>query len=87
MATVFEYSSDLQHAAKNGLTDRMNMFLSARLARELQRLDSMSEGADKTKACRELIDMLSVLKRGEVQDERLRLERESVGPTARRQAQ
>jgi hypothetical protein len=68
----------------NGLTDRMRLVLAARLARELQRLDSMGEGDDKTKACRELLDTLSVVKRGEVQDERLRLEREKLA--FRRQA-
>jgi hypothetical protein len=84
VATVFEHSNDLQQAARNGLTDRMYMVLTARMARELQRLDSMSEGDGKTKACRELVGTLSVLKRGEVQDERLRLEREKLA--FRRQA-
>jgi len=84
VATIFEHSNELQQAAQNGLTDRMNMVLTARLAQELQRLDSMSEGADKTKACRELIGTLSLLKRGEAQDERLRLEREKLA--FRRQA-
>src|ERR1700733_6104396 len=84
VATVFEHSNDLQQAAKNGLTDRMNMVLTARLAREIQSLDSMSEGDDKTKACRELIGTLALLKRGEAQDERLRLEREKLA--FRRQA-
>jgi hypothetical protein len=84
VATVFEHSNDLQQAARNGLTDRMKIVLTARLARELQGLDSMSEGAEKTKACRELIGTLSLLKRGEAQDERLRLEREKLA--FRRQA-
>jgi hypothetical protein len=84
VATVFEHSHDLQQAARNGLIARMNMVLTARLARELQRLDAMREGDDKTKACRELVGTLSVLKRGEVQDERLRLEREKLA--LRRQA-
>jgi hypothetical protein len=78
VATVFEHSNDLQQAAKNGLTGRLNMVLTARLARELQRLDSMREGDDKSKAWREIIGALSVLKRGELQDERLRLEREKL---------
>jgi hypothetical protein len=84
VAAVFEHSNDLQQAAKIGLTDRIKQVLTARLARDLQRLDSMSEDDDKTKACRELIGALSVLKRGEVQDERLRLEREKLA--FRRQA-
>jgi len=84
VATVFEHSNDLQQAVKNGLTDRMRMVLAARLAREVQIMDSMSEGDDKTKACREIIGTLSLLKRGEVQDERLRLEREKLA--FRRQA-
>src|SRR5580658_9193119 len=46
VATVFEHSNDLQQADRNGLTDRLNMVLTARLARELQRLDSMKEGDD-----------------------------------------
>ena len=84
VATVFEHSNDLQQAVKNGLTDRMNMVLVARLAREVQIMDSMSEGDDKAKACREIVGTLSLLKRGEVQDERLRLEREKLA--FRRQA-
>ena len=84
VATVFEHSNDLQQAARNGLTDRMNMVLTARLARELQKLDSISDGTEKTKVCRELIGTLSLLKRGEAQDERLRLEREKLA--FRRQA-
>jgi hypothetical protein len=84
VATVFEHSNDLQQAVKNGLTDRMNMVLTARLALEFQRLDSMSEGDDRTKAFRELVGTLSVVKRGEVQNERLRLEREKLA--FRRQA-
>jgi hypothetical protein len=84
VASVFEHSNDLQQAARNGLTDRMNIVLTARLAREIQSLDAMSEGVDKTKTCRELIGTVSLLKRGEVQDERLRLEREKLA--FRRQA-
>jgi hypothetical protein len=76
VARIFEQSDNLQQAAKNGLADRMNLVLVGKLALQLQRLEAMPPSEAKAKACRELIDNLAVLKRGEFQEERLRLERE-----------
>ena len=78
VARVFEQSDVLQRSAQGGLTDRLNLVLMAKIALQLQRLDRQPDSEDNAKACRELVASLALLKRGESQDERLRLEREKL---------
>ncbi len=78
MAALFEKSAALQEAAKDGLTDRMALVLAAKMAVELNRLDSLPDGKNKSAMWRDLLGCLAVLRRGEFHGERLRLEREKI---------
>jgi len=78
-ATVFEHSDGLQQAAKDGLTDRMTLVLTAKMAMEIKRLNSEKDGEKKSKIWRELLGCLVLLRRGNFQDERILVEREKLG--------
>jgi len=78
VAALFEQSNGLQEAAQDGLTDRLALVLAAKMAAELNRLDSVPDGESKSRKWRELLAGLAVLRRGEFHLERLRLERERI---------
>jgi len=79
VATVFEHSDGLQQAAKDGLTDRMTLVLTAKMAMEIKKLNSEKDGGKKSKIWRELLGSLVLLRRGNFQGERILVEREKLG--------
>jgi hypothetical protein len=79
VATVFEHSDGLQQAAKDGLTDRMTLVLTAKMAMEIKRLNSERDAEKKSKIWRELLGSLVLLRRGNIQGERILVEREKLG--------
>jgi hypothetical protein len=79
VAAVFEASTGLQEAAKDGLTDRLTLVLTAKMAMELQRLNSVADGEKKSKIWRELLGSLVLLRRGDLHGERIQVEREKLG--------
>jgi hypothetical protein len=77
--TVFEEAAGLQDLAKAGLTERMTLVLTAKMAMEIKRLNSEKDGEKKSKIWRELIGSLVLLRRGDLQGERILVEREKLG--------
>jgi hypothetical protein len=73
-AALIENASSLQEAGKNGLTERLSLVLAAKMAGEVNRLDSIPDGAEKSKIWHDLLGHLDALRRGESLGERLRLE-------------
>jgi len=78
-ATLLEESDCLQETAKDILPDRMTLVLTAKMALELQRLNSAPDGEQKSKIWRALMGSLILLKRGNTQGEKLAVEREKLG--------
>jgi hypothetical protein len=78
VATVFEEAIGLQEAAKEGLTDRMTLVLTAKMAMEIKRLNSVPDGEKKSKIWRELLGGIVLLRRGNLQGERILVEREKL---------
>jgi hypothetical protein len=78
-ARLVEQSAGLQEAAKQGLADHMTVVLTARMAVELERLDTVPDGEEKSKIWRQLIGSLVLLRRGNLQGERILVEREKLG--------
>jgi hypothetical protein len=69
----------LQSAAKEGLTDLLAFYLAAQTALELKRLESVPHGAEPDRRRRELASRVVALRRGDLEMERLRLQREKYG--------
>jgi hypothetical protein len=69
----------VRDAAKDGLSDQMALFLKVRMALELQRLDWENDRARKSEIWQALLDQFAVLRRGELQNERLRLQQDKIG--------
>ena len=74
-----EQAAGLQEAVKDGLTDHITLVLTAKMAVELERLDCVPDGEQKSKILRELIGSLVLLRRGNLQGERILVEREKLG--------
>jgi len=68
-----------REAAKDGLSDKMAFFLNVRMVMELQQLNLEKDGARKSKRWRDLLDQFTVLRRGELQSDRLRLQQDKFG--------
>jgi hypothetical protein len=85
VTSLVEGANSLQKAAKDGLTDRLALFLAAKMAVELRRLDSVPDAAEKAKVWRELRGSLVALRRGELNGEKLRLERDKYAERLRQQ--
>jgi hypothetical protein len=75
---LIESYPTFREAAKEGLTEQMALFLNVRLALEMQRLDLEKDGARKSKLRRELMEQFFVMRRGELQTERLRLQGDKI---------
>jgi hypothetical protein len=78
-ARLVEQAAGLQEAAKGDLADHMTLVLTARMAVELERLDTVPDGEEKSKIWRQLIGSLVLLRRGNLQGERILVEREKLG--------
>jgi hypothetical protein len=76
---VEEDITGLQETSKEGLTHRLAFYLAAQLALQIQRVSALPDGAEKVKSLRELTASLVALRRGDLQEERLLLEREKQG--------
>jgi hypothetical protein len=78
-ARLVEQATGLQEAVKAGLADHMTLVLIAKMAVELERLDTIPDGEEKSKIRRQLIGSLVLLRRGDLQGERILVEREKLG--------
>jgi len=74
-----QQTSGWQATAQAGLTDQLAFQLAVRVALQLQRLESAPEGPEKARSWRELRACLVALRRGDLDLERLRLQREKYG--------
>ena len=79
VSSFLERVGGMQEVAKDGLTNQLALFLSARMVLEFQRLDRLPDGDEKSKIWRELTACLVALRRGDLEMERLRLQRERYG--------
>jgi hypothetical protein len=77
-AAMIEESSGLKGLGKNDLSNRMALIFTARLVVELRRLDSIREGPRKSRMQRNLLDRFVVLRRGDLEGERIRLEQARI---------
>jgi len=78
-AGLAEQAARLHGAVKDDLAENMIFVLTARMAVELERLDTLPDGEQKSKIWRELIGSLILLRRGDLQGERILVEREKLG--------
>jgi hypothetical protein len=69
----------LQGVAQDGLTNQLAFFLAAQLVKQLKRLESVPEGEQKAKVWRELTAALVALRRGDLEQERIRVQQEKLG--------
>jgi hypothetical protein len=76
---LIESYPTFREAAKDGLSEQMALFLNVRMALEMKRLDLEKDGARKSKMWRELLKQFEVMRRGELQSERLRLQLDKLG--------
>jgi hypothetical protein len=79
VAAVFEQATGLKEAVKDGLAERMTLVVTAKMAMEIQRLNSVPDGEKKAKIWRELLGSLVLVRRGNFQGERILVEREKLG--------
>jgi hypothetical protein len=79
VTSFLEKVDGLEAVAKDGLTEQLAFFAAARMALELTRLEEVPDGAEKAKTWRELTAGLVALRRGDIDLERLRLQREKYG--------
>jgi hypothetical protein len=79
LAGVEEDMEGMKETSKEGLTHRLAFYLAAQLALQIQRVSALPDGAEKVKSLRELTASLVALRRGDLQEERLLLEREKQG--------
>ena len=79
VSSFLERVGGMQEVAKDGLTNQLAFFLAARAAQELQRLDRLPDGEEKAKVWREVTACVVALRRGDLEMERLRLQRERYG--------
>jgi hypothetical protein len=79
LGDVEEEITDMKETSKEGLTHRLAFYLAAQLALQIQRVSALPDGDAKVKSLRELTASLVALRRGDLQEERLQLEREKEG--------
>jgi hypothetical protein len=77
--SFLEEIDDLKETAKDGLTDKLAFYLAIHAALELKRLKTAPDGVEKAKLWREVRTSLVALRRGDLDLERLRLQREKYG--------
>jgi hypothetical protein len=85
VTSLMEGAQGLQKAAKDDLGDRLALVLAAKMAVEIRRLDSVPDGPEKAKVWRELRTSLLALRRGDLNGQKLRLEREKYAELLRQQ--
>ena len=79
LRTFLEEIKGLQEAAPDGVTDQLALYLVVQIGLELKQLKSAPDGPAKDKRWRELSASLVALRRGDIQMERVRLQREKLG--------
>jgi len=79
VATVLDEAAGLQAAAKEDLVDGLTLVLTAQMAQEIKKLRAETDGEKKSKIWRELMNSLVLVRRGNIQGERLQVEREKIG--------
>ena len=78
-AAVFEQADDLKAMAQEDLADRMTLVLTAKMALELQRINRLPDGDKKSRLWRQLLGSLNLVRRGNLQGQRIQVEREKLG--------
>jgi hypothetical protein len=86
-AMVLEQADDLKELAREDLAERMMLVLTTKMAMELQRLNALPDGEKKSRHVRELLGSLVLVRRGNLQGERILVEREKLGFRRERQQQ
>jgi hypothetical protein len=79
LTSFLEKIIGLKELARDGLTEPLALFLAARVAAEFTRLESLPDGEKKARAWRELTACVVALRRGDIEVDRLRLQRERYG--------
>jgi len=82
--SFMEGTNELQRTADDSLTGRLTLFLAANMASETRRLNALPDGPERVKAWRELTGCLLSLVRGELNCQKLRLERDKYDERVRR---
>jgi hypothetical protein len=75
LSSFLEKTTDVRDASKGSLTDRLAVALAAKAAIELHRIDYWPDCEEKSKAWRELVDIVAQLHRLEWLSERTRVNR------------
>jgi hypothetical protein len=78
LALLAEQVRGLHDGAEDDVAEQMAQFLTASLVLELQRLDALPPSPAKAKCWRELIQSVVLLRRGNLQGQRLAVEREKL---------
>jgi len=78
VSTVFEHAAELKEAGSEALAENLALVLTAKLATEVQRLNDLPPGEERTKVWKELAHGLVLLRRGNLQGERVKVEREKL---------
>jgi hypothetical protein len=76
---MIEESPALKEADKDGLSDRMALLLTARMALRIKHLDFAHDEAGKSEKWRDVLEQFAMLRRYKLQGERLRLHWEKLG--------
>jgi hypothetical protein len=76
IATLGEESFSIQDSVKEGLANRIATVLCAQLAVQVKRLEELPDGPERANVWRELLFGLVLLRRGDLQSERLKAEKE-----------
>jgi len=84
-AALMEDVPALEKMAQAGLSNRMAVMFIANLLVDLKRLEFMREGPKKSRRQRELLDRFVALRRGDLEGERLRVERAKMDFRRRQQ--
>ena len=79
LRTFLEEITGLQEAAPDGVSDQLAFYLAVQTGLELKQVKAAPDGAEKAKRWRELSARLVALRRGDIQMERVRLQREKLG--------
>jgi hypothetical protein len=77
--SFLEEIKGLQEEAQDGLTDQLAFYLAVQAALELKRLKSAPDEGAKAKLWRELSTWLVALRRGDLEMERIRVQRDKLG--------
>jgi len=85
VTSLMEASKDLETAHKHRMTERLSLALTARMAVEIRRLDSIEDGPEKARLWRELRTSVLAVRRVDIQGQKFNLEWEKYDDRVRKQ--